>query len=590
MKYPEIPVAQTLILSCIQYDFCNVVISPGSRNVPLAIGFASNEKFNCYSIVDERSAAFFAIGLSQNSTKPTILVCTSGSALLNYYPAISEAYFSRTPLIVFSADRPSYKINIGDGQTINQQDVFQENIYFSTCLQQDPVHATEEIIKSNFQKIISKSISEKEIIKLQKKVQHNNEIKIKKAFELCLKSNQPVHLNIPMEEPLYNFIDNPEIVLTARKKVKPVVAEKSSFDKLVSHIKKTKKILLIIGVQEEQSLSEKSIRNINSQTNIVVFKEHTSNVTDEIFLSNIDRLLAPIELMKESDRLFNDLSPEIIISLGGMIISKKIKSFLRNYKANNHFHIGLNTANSTYYIKANHIEANPNHLFENLELPESNFTYRNNWLQLQQKINILHKSFLRVIKFSDLKVFEILSNKIPSNYRIQVSNSSPVRYFQLFNLKNNNAMYCNRGTSGIDGCTSTAIGMAAKDTPVVLVTGDLSFLYDMNALCIKYIPNNFRIIIINNQGGGIFKILPGYENNSVFSEYIETKHNYSAYNLAKMFNFKYFSVSTKFGLRFALATFFNQSKKPKILEIKTNSDKSEKILKEYFKYLSKSEK
>ena len=347
---------------------------------------------------------------------------------------------------------------------------------------------------------------------------------------------------------------------------------------------------MIIGVQEEQSLSEKSIRNINTLTNIVVFKEHTSNVTDEIFLSNIDRLLAPIEFMKESDRLFNDLSPEIIISLGGMIISKKIKSFLRNYKADNHFHIGLNPANSTYYIKANHIEANPNHLFENLELPKSNFIYRNNWLQLRQKINVLHKRFLRVVKFSDLKVFEILSNKIPSNYRIQVSNSSPVRYFQLFNLKNNNAMYCNRGTSGIDGCTSTAIGMAAKDTPVVLVTGDLSFLYDMNALCIKYIPNSFRIIIINNQGGGIFKILPGYKNNSVFSEYIETKHNYSAYNLAKMFNFKYFSVSTKFGLNFALATFFNQSKKPKILEIKTNSDKSEKILKEYFKYLSKSEK
>ena len=225
-----------------------------------------------------------------------------------------------------------------------------------------------------------------------------------------------------------------------------------------------------------------------------------------------------------------------------------------------------------------------------MDLPESNFTYRDNWLQLRQKINILHKRFLRVVKFSDLKVFEILSNKIPSNYRIQVSNSSPVRYFQLFNLKNNNAMYCNRGTSGIDGCSSTAIGMAAKDTPVVLVTGDLSFLYDMNALCIKYIPNNFRIIIINNQGGGIFKILPGYKNNGVFSEYIETKHNYSAYNLAKMFNFKYFSVSTKFGLNFALATFFNQSKKPKILEIKTNSDKSEKILKEYFKYLSKSEK
>ena len=590
MKYPEIPVAQTLILSCIQYDFCNVVISPGSRNVPLAIGFASNEKFNCYSIVDERSAAFFAVGLSQNSTKPTILVCTSGSALLNYYPAISEAYFSGVPLIVLSADRPAYKINIGDGQTINQQDVFGKNIHFSDSLEQDPAHATEEIIKSNFQKIISKSISEKEIVKLQKKVQHNNETKIKKAFELCLKSNQPVHLNIPLEEPLYNFIDQPEIVLSARKKPNPIIVEKSTFTKLACHIKKTKKILLIIGVQEEQSLSQKSIRNINSLKNIVVFKEHTSNVNDEMFLSNIDRLLAPIELMKDSDGLFNDLSPEIIISLGGMVISKKIKSFLRNYKANNHYHIGFNTANSTYYINANHIQADPNNLFENLESQKSAFSYRGNWLEFREKINNRHKRFLRVVKFSDLKVFEILSNKIPSNYRVQVSNSSPVRYFQLFDLKNNNPMFCNRGTSGIDGCTSTAIGMAVKDAPVVLVTGDLSFLYDMNALGIKYIPNHFRIIIINNQGGGIFKILPGYKNNSTFTEYIETKHNYSAYNLAKMFNFKYFSVSTKFGLNFALATFFNQSNKAKILQIKTNSDKSEKILKEYFRYLSKSEK
>ena len=590
MKYPEIPVAQTLILSCIQYNFCNVVISPGSRNVPLVIGFASNRKFNCYSIVDERSAAFFAIGLSQSSTKPTILVCTSGSALLNYYPAISEAYFSGVPLIVLSADRPIYKINIGDGQTINQQDAFGKNIHFSDSLEQDPAHATEEIIKSNFQRIFSKSISEKEIIKLQKIVQQNNELKIKKAFDLCLQSKKPVHLNIPMEEPLYNFTEHPQIALSTRKKLKLIKTDKSIFEKLVSNLDNTKKIALIIGVQEEKSLSEKSISNINSLTNIIVFKEHTSNVNEEIFLSNIDRLLAPIELMKESDSLFNDLSPEIIISLGGMIISKKIKSFLRNYKANNHFHIGLNTANSTYYTKANHIQADPNYFFENLELQKSTFSYRNNWLKLRQKINNRHKRFLRDVKFSDLKVFQILSNKIPSNYKIQASNSSPVRYFQLFDLKNNNAMFCNRGTSGIDGCTSTAIGMAAKDAPVVLVTGDLSFLYDMNALGIKYIPNHFRIIIINNQGGGIFKILPGYKNNSTFTEYIETKHNYSAYNLAKMFNFKYFSVTTKFGLNFALATFFNHSKKPKILEIKTDSDKSEKILKEYFRYLSKSEK
>ena len=151
-KYPIIPVAQTLILSCLNFDFLDVVISPGSRNVPLAIGFASNKKFNSYSIVDERSAAFFALGLSQESKKPTILICTSGSALLNYYPAIAEAYYSEIPLIILSADRPAYKINIGDGQTINQTNVFEKNILYSNTLSQDCTHATEEIIKSNLQK------------------------------------------------------------------------------------------------------------------------------------------------------------------------------------------------------------------------------------------------------------------------------------------------------------------------------------------------------------------------------------------------------------------------------------------------------
>ena len=137
IKYPIIPVAQTLILSCLKFDFFDVVISPGSRNVPLAIGFASNKKFKCYSIVDERSAAFFALGLSQKSKKPTILICTSGSALLNYYPAVAEAYYSEIPLIILSADRPEYKINIGDGQTINQSNVFEKNILYSNSLKQD---------------------------------------------------------------------------------------------------------------------------------------------------------------------------------------------------------------------------------------------------------------------------------------------------------------------------------------------------------------------------------------------------------------------------------------------------------------------
>jgi 2-succinyl-5-enolpyruvyl-6-hydroxy-3-cyclohexene-1-carboxylate synthase len=587
MKYPVIPIAQSLILSCINFRLFDVVISPGSRNVPLAIGFASNEKFNCYSIVDERSAAFFALGLSQKSKKPTILICTSGSALLNYYPAVAEGYYSEIPLIILSADRPKYKINIGDGQTIDQSDVFKKNILYSNTLSQDCIHATEEIIKSNSQNIIDVKDDSLKLEKLQKSIQATNEKMIQKAFNLSINKMQPIHLNVPMEEPLYDFVNTPSI------KIKPVGKQNKAkvfenFNKYFSQIYKAKKILILIGVSDYGILSEKSIAKINSFHSIVVLKEHTSNVFDDNFISNIDRLIGPIELQSNSDSLFEDLSPDLIISLGGMIISKKIKSFLRNYKSRKHFHIGNNISKDSFHSGVDHLEVSPNKFFENIDLKNIDSNYHNIWQDINRSKLELHNRYMRVANFSDLKVFELLANWIPKKYDIQVANSTPVRYFQLFDLKNKNHMFANRGTSGIDGSTSTAIGSSINSNlPVVLITGDLSFFYDINALWNKHIPPSFRIIIINNRGGGIFKILPGFKENNLFSEFIETKHNLSARSIAKMFNLNYSRVSTKFGLNLALRTFFKNSKKPKILEIKTSGIKSAKILKDYFRYLSK---
>ena len=587
MKYPVIPVAQSLILSCINFRLFDVVISPGSRNVPLAIGFASNEKFNCYSIVDERSAAFFALGLSQKSKKPTILICTSGSALLNYYPAVAEAYYSEIPLIILSADRPKYKINIGDGQTIDQSDVYKKNILYSNTLSQDCSHATEEIVKSNLQKIINNKDDSSKIQKLQKSIQTNNEAMIEKAFNLSINKMQPVHLNVPMEEPLYDFIDSPSISIKLKKKIEKNLSIED-LDNCYKTINKASKILILIGVSDGYILSKKSIQKINSCSSMVVMKEHTSNVFNESFISNIDRLVGPIELQSNSDSAFDELSPEIVISLGGMIVSKKIKSFLRNYKPKKHFHIGNNISKDSFYSGVDHLEVSPNKFFENIVFKKIDSNYHNIWQDINRSKLELHNRYMRVANFSDLKVFELLSNWIPKKYDIQVANSTPVRYFQLFDLKNKNHMFANRGTSGIDGSTSTAIGSSINsDLPVVLITGDLSFFYDINALWNKHIPPSFRIIIINNGGGGIFKIIPGFNENNLFSEFIETKHNLSARSIAKMFNLNYSRVSTKFGLNLALRTFFKNSKKPKILEIKTSGIKSAKILKDYFRYLSK---
>lgn len=589
MKYSVIPVAQSLILSCLNFNFYNVVISPGSRNVPLAIGFASNNNFKCYSIVDERSAAFFALGLSQRSKEPTILVCTSGSALLNYYPAIAEAYYSEIPLIILSADRPAYKLNIGDGQTINQNNVFEKNILYSKSLKQDCTHSTEEIIKSNKQEIIDGKSTASSILSKQKSIQNDNELIIEEAFNNCINNNKPIHLNIPMEEPLYDFVSSPSIKINIRKKLLEPLISENKIAEVYKEIGKEKRILILVGVAENDILSNKSIEIINSLNSMVVLKEHTSNIHNESFISNIDRIIGPIELQQDSPEIFEELSPDVIITMGGMIISKKIKLFLRNFKAKKHFHIGKNSCNDSFYLGVEHLNMSPDKFFENMNIKSQKSNYSVLWNRQNLSKKNLHERFTKIANYSDLKVFEILSEWIPKKYDIQVANSTPIRYFQLFDLRNQNNMFANRGTSGIDGSTSTAIGSSINNnSPVLLVTGDLSFFYDMNALWNNYTKPDFRIIIVNNQGGGIFKILPGHKENDIFSEFIETKHNLSARNISKMFNCNYNRVSTKFGLNIAMRTFFRKSKKPKILEIKTSGIKSAKILKDYFRYLSKS--
>ena len=296
---------------------------------------------------------------------PTILLCTSGSALLNYYPAIAEAYYSEIPLIILSADRPAYKINIGDGQTINQTNVFEKNILYSNTLSQDCTHATEEIIKSNLQKIIDDKDDSLKIEKLQKSIQKNNEEIIEIAFNLSINKMQPVHLNVPMEEPLYEFNDSPSISVKVKKKTekKPSLTDLDNFYKAIN---KASKIMILIGVSDRNILSKKSIQKINSCPSIIVMKEHTSNVFNESFISNIDRLIGPIELQSNSDSVFDELSPEIVISLGGMIVSKKIKSFLRNYKPRKHFHIGNNISKDSFYSGVEHINTTANKFFENI--------------------------------------------------------------------------------------------------------------------------------------------------------------------------------------------------------------------------------
>ncbi|GAA4079420.1 2-succinyl-5-enolpyruvyl-6-hydroxy-3-cyclohexene- 1-carboxylic-acid synthase [Flavobacterium cheonanense] len=551
MTYPKIPLAQSIIEILRAKGITTIIISPGSRNAPLTIGFASHPDFTCYSIADERSAAFFAVGMAQQLKKPVAVVCTSGSALLNYYPAFAEAFYSQIPFVVISADRPQSKIDIGDGQTIRQENVFDNHSLFNANLTEN---ASDE-----------------------------NDFLINEAINTAFAKKGPVHINAPFEEPLYETVSE----LTVEPKVISATTKEFIYDEPISEYANiwntSKKKLVLVGVNEPNAVEQKFLDKLANDPSVVVMIETTSNLHHPKFINTIDSIITPF-----THEDFLDFQPEILVTFGGMIVSKRIKAFLRKYKPNHHWHIDDLRAYDTFDCLTKHFEVQPNLFFQSFfmltETVESNYNqYAQNIKALRQKRSL---EYLAKIPFTDFKVFEKLIPALPKNSQLQISNSSPIRYAQLFDIEISIEVFSNRGTSGIDGSTSTAIGAAvASKKPNVFIAGDIGFLYDSNALWNNYIPKNFKIILINNGGGGIFRILPGHDETSVFNTFFETSHCLTAEHLCKMYGLNYLTASTETTLEESLIAMFSNDEKPTLLEVFTPTLENDKVLLQYFKEL-----
>jgi len=274
MIYPKIPLAQSIIEICLDKGITNIIISPGSRNAPLTIGFVNNPEFQCYSIADERCAAFFALGIAQQTQKPAVVVCTSGSALLNYYPAFAEAFYSQIPLIVISADRPQNKIDIGDGQTIRQENVF----------------ANHSLYNANLTEVASEE----------------NDLKINEAINKAFIKKGPVHINAPFEEPLYQTVSDLEVDVMI-----------SPFDKVYNELlvddvivysniwNTSKKKLILVGECYPNEIDDKITTKLAQDNSVVVMTETTSNWHNESFLAAIDTIITPF-----TNQDFEDFQPD----------------------------------------------------------------------------------------------------------------------------------------------------------------------------------------------------------------------------------------------------------------------------------------
>lgn len=550
MIYPTIPLAQSIIKICLAKGIQNIIISPGSRNAPLTIGFSNNPNFKCYSIADERCAAFFGLGMAQQTHEPVALICTSGSAVLNYYPAIAEAFYSQIPLVVISADRPQSKIDIGDGQTIRQENVFENHILYSANLDENA------------------SIE--------------NDAKICYAIDAAILSKGPVHINAPFEEPLYETTEKLSITSMVSKINK---TENPTIDlsEMIATWNKAQKKLILTGVNDPTVLEEQIIQYLAQDPSVNVFTEVTSNLHHPTFISSIDTIITNF-----AEAEFEALQPEILITFGGMVVSKRIKAFLRKYPATQHWHIDTLRAYDTFGYLSHPIEMNPQEFFEQILSKAENVPsdYKKNIVAIKNEKQLKQNEFEQSVVFSDFKVYAHILPKLQPNSQLQISNSAAIRYAQLFNIDTSITVFCNRGTSGIDGSTSTAIGAAiGSQKQTTLITGDIGFLYDSNALWNQYIPKDFKIILINNGGGGIFRILPGHSEDEVFNTYFETEHCFTAEHLAKMYRLNYLMAHDQVSLDKNLEALMQHDEAPTILEIFTPTKLNDQILKDYFNFL-----
>jgi 2-succinyl-5-enolpyruvyl-6-hydroxy-3-cyclohexene-1-carboxylate synthase len=551
---------QILVEQCIAHGMKHVVFSPGSRNAPFIIAFDEHPDVKCSVIHDERSAAFFAMGMAQQLNEPVGIICTSGSALLNYYPAVAEAYYQSIPLVVITADRPSEWVDQGDGQTIVQHEVFKNHIRYSCTLGEKASSSDEEWF---LEREISTAFN------------HGNG-----------NWKGPIHINMSFNEPLYGTEE------IEQKKGK-VIQSMSSFFQLNSSQEielkniwenSPKKMIICGQLPIDKPLLDQ-LKQLSDDTSVVVIVENTSNQVHQSFVHCIDRTLNAIS----ADEL-EDFSPDLLITLGGAVVSKRIKSYLRKYNAKNHWKVGFEFPYmDTFQILSHTFECSAcsfTTLLNSFGSERNVSSFGSKWKQKDFMVQDKLPAFFESAPYSDLKVFETILDYIPEMSHLHMANSSVVRYCQLFDPVPSINYWSNRGTSGIDGSSSTAFGAASIDTTSwnTLITGDVSFFYDSNAFWNNHLGPNIRIFMINNGGGGIFKIIPGPNSTNQLKDYFVAEHSFSAEYICKAFLVDYFKANSIEGIENQMEAFFEyeENGRPKLMEIFTPSDINPTVLEDFF--------
>ncbi|MET7258541.1 2-succinyl-5-enolpyruvyl-6-hydroxy-3-cyclohexene-1-carboxylic-acid synthase [Dyadobacter fermentans] len=514
---------------CYQQGIRHVVISPGSRSAALTLAFARHGGFQAHVCTDERSAGFIALGMAQQIDSPVVLICTSGSAAYNFAPAVSEAFFQQIPLLVLTADRPKEWQHQYDGQTIYQTGIFGQHVKRSFEVSPDYQH-------SDVQWAINRVTNE--------------------AINLAsIAPNGPVHINVPIREPFYpvageDFNASGAVRIIHRQE-NEVVWPQAVWEELLDEWEAASKILIAGGQGKPDAALNRVLDRIIEEWQIPVLGDCIANLSGKEIIRHHDLFLG-------ADGAEN-LRPDLLITFGMSFLSKEFKQFIRKNPPRYHWNISEDAfLADPFQSVTRDIPGKATVFFENLfeKLDYQSFvensdlghdtSYYSFWVQNERKARQKkHEMLKNLSSFGDLTLLDCIFKYVKNKYQLHISNSMSVRYANVLATENEwSGVFANRGTSGIDGCLSTAIGAArVNGQPTLLVVGDVAFLYDRNGLLIDNLPQNLKIVVLNNAGGNIFRMIDGPGNLPELETFFETRHSFSARRSCEDSGIAYFRVS-----------------------------------------------
>ena len=565
----EDPVISELVALLQAHGVRDLVLCPGSRNAPLVHALSHQlTGATCHSIIDERSAGFYALGLALATHRAVVVCCTSGTAVANLHPAVAEAYYQGVPLIVLSADRPERWIGQWAGQTLPQPGLFGSLVRKAVHLPEP--HTEEERWYCN--RLINEAL-----------------------LAALAPLPGPVQINVPISDPGVSLLpptsakhapessDRQPIGMQPGRCIQqlyPCRIDAQAVESLQRRLATFERKMILVGQETwsaATSTGETFPQSLREQ--FLCIGESLSN--SPVSICSLDALLASLS---EGDR--RALQPDLLITLGGHIVSNKMKQYLRTYPPLETWHLSPDPSVVDLFCS----------LTEQIIAPAGPFLetmaqglagcasspYARHW---RERIDRLPSPAPR---YSSLAVVGSLLSHLPKEPCVlHLANSSSVRYAELFRKPRRLLTLCNRGTSGIEGSLSTALGFARQraEERHFIVIGDLSFFYDLNALGLPEVGSNVRVLLLNNQRGSIFQSLPTLKMDRLSQRYITAEHQLRAQGWAESCGWEYLSVQEASELEETMAYFVGSAERPRLLEAFVSSEDEIAELQTYFKQI-----